>query len=368
MESAQSLWRSEVIDTDDRFFALQDEWRCFQNSFEDPHSSPFLSWDWLYLWWQTYRRPFWSLAVGVIRYDNRIVAIFPFYIKTLFIRRLYFIGTGELECEEVASEYLDCLIEKNNFEAYTRSLEWLHGFLPSVDMLVFERMLVSADLLSILPKTDFPCCMSPEYGARYKLDLRSGLDIVTDRFDSNLKRRYRKYRKRLLSVDNSIRVECCGDAAQLDDYFSDLKKLHEIRWQSKGKLGAFSSKNFRRFHRLYAQSLLSRGGLYFLRVYVDGVLAACLYMFDACSVRYFYQAGFESDMQHLAPGHLSHFVAIENAVEQGYAEYDFMLGVSQGSYKAQYVAQGEKLVGYFAARYKWQMIFRRIASKLQLWF
>jgi CelD/BcsL family acetyltransferase involved in cellulose biosynthesis len=364
MPEVQKKWRSEVIDTDDRFFNLQAEWQALQSLQSDPHSSPFLSWDWMYLWWIIYRQPHWRLAIGLIRCDEQLVAIFPFYIKKMGLRQLHFLGTGEAESEEVATEYLDCLISRDaDVQAY--AAQWLTTFLVDIDIIVFDRMLASATSMTLISwATQFPVVRQNESGRRYCLSIKDGSNFEKG-FSSNLRRKYRKFQ--INRQSDEWQFERCETAQQLDAYFSELKRLHELRWKSKGKLGAFSSPRFQKFHRALAEKLLKEGRLYLALLSVRGENVACLYAMDAVKVRYFYQAGYAPVMQHMALGHLGHFLAIADAQQNGYDDYDFM-GGKDGAYKSEYTLSGELIVSCVAAKNNWQMAAYLLGNKLSAWF
>jgi CelD/BcsL family acetyltransferase involved in cellulose biosynthesis len=359
-------WQSEVINTQDRFLSVQHEWKAFQQSLSDPHSSPFLSWDWFYLWWEIYKKPSWQLAIGVIRYDQQIVALFPFYIKLIPLRQLYFLGTGEPELQEVATEYLDCLVNKDSPAVLSKASEFLNRFVEDVDVVVFQRMLESACIRTLINwQEKYPLAKETACGHRYCLAIEAGWEPLVARFGSNLKRKVRKFFRG--SIEKSFVFERCKNISELDGYMSHLIRLHEMRWQSKGKVGAFSSRQFLKFHNRYARDLLQSEQLFLAILKIDGQVAGCIYAFDVDGTRYFYQAGFHPGMQELAPGHFTHFAAIDSAIRQGLRRYDFMAGGINGTYKSQYVAPGELLITYIGVRYQWQMLLFRFWNKCADW-
>lgn len=364
MPDEQQKWRSEVVDTDDRFFVLREQWQSLQKSLSDPHSSPFLSWDWLYLWWSIYRRPSWKLSIGLVWRDEQLVAILPFYVQRSGLQQLYFLGTGEAESEEVATEYLDCLL-LNDCDVQRHVEQCLTELLCRIDVIVFQRMLKSATLFTLLSvRSDFPVVCEIELGCRYSLDLRN--PDYAKQFGSNLKRKYRNFQNN--SAAEQWKSERCDTAQQLDVYLAELKRLHELRWHSKGKPGAFASPRFLAFHRRFAEMMLQQGQLYLALLTIENTIVGCLYSVDGSNTRYFYQAGFLPAMQHWAPGHLAHFLAITDAVARGYSQYDFMLGVEMGSYKREYTPPGEKVISLVATRSNVKMLMYRLFNKfLSYW-
>ena len=110
------LTLAEVNSTEE-FRSLKEDWNKLTG--ESGSKTIFLTWEWLFTWWETYSYRKLLNILCIYENDDNLVAIAPFYItweKTLGvpIRILKLIGS-----EEVASEYLDIItIEDRNTEIF----------------------------------------------------------------------------------------------------------------------------------------------------------------------------------------------------------------------------------------------------------
>ena len=94
---------------------FDNKYRIGWNELVDNHyqANIFLTIEWLELWWNTFAQKSDVLKLVFIHQRDELIAIAPFYQKAG--KELRFIGTGEAEEAEVASEFLDILIN-NEYE------------------------------------------------------------------------------------------------------------------------------------------------------------------------------------------------------------------------------------------------------------
>ena len=113
----------EIIQDRNKFRNMSLEWNSLlekSNVF-----SVYLSWEWLYTWWEIFgKTQNWELFIVTVRENGELVGIAPFIkrqIKVLgIINRISieFLGTGEDEKDEVCSNYLDIIVKANSKEVY----------------------------------------------------------------------------------------------------------------------------------------------------------------------------------------------------------------------------------------------------------
>jgi len=81
------------------------------------HGCLFTSPEWQLNWLEVYWQKNWHLYSFAAYQENELIALLPFYYqkttKVLSQQHLFFIGQGEAEQAEVASEYLDILMHHN---------------------------------------------------------------------------------------------------------------------------------------------------------------------------------------------------------------------------------------------------------------
>jgi CelD/BcsL family acetyltransferase involved in cellulose biosynthesis len=112
--------------------------------------------------------------------------------------------------------------------------------------------------------------------------------------------------------------------------FAEMETLHQQRWMTKGKPGAFGVPFFRRFHRALLARGFPAGEVDVLRVAAGSKTIGLLYTFFHRGEAYAYQNGFafESDAR-LKPGLVSHRLAIEYCRDIGLRRYRLLAGESR---------------------------------------
>ena len=106
-----------------------------------------------------------------------------------------------------------------------------------------------------------------------------------------------------------------------------LKELHQKSWRRRGEPGCFATPIFETFHRALIRDRFRSGEIQLLRAAAGNQAIGYLYNFAYGDRIYAYQSGFAyATNGRLKPGLLTHALAIERAMREGYAIYDFMAG------------------------------------------
>jgi CelD/BcsL family acetyltransferase involved in cellulose biosynthesis len=110
-----------------------------------------------------------------------------------------------------------------------------------------------------------------------------------------------------------------------------LSGLHSESWRLRGQPGAFAADFSRRFHRSLVERAQPRGELDLLRLEAGGAAIAYLYNFRLGGRVYAYQSGLDHAQagSHGKPGLTAHAMAIERALAEGQAAYDFLAGAAR---------------------------------------
>jgi CelD/BcsL family acetyltransferase involved in cellulose biosynthesis len=330
-----------LIDTEAGLTSLREEWReLLQDSMA---ASICLTWEWASVWWQVYGRSEGIPHILCVHDGPRLVGIAPFYIQHAFkyrvlpVRVLRFIGTGENEQDEVASEYQD-IIARKGMEKSVVQLVWSYLTAKSgADQYFFNDVLPESLVASMWAKSGEAGCATYErlVGIRYSIELPGSWEAYLGLLDGGAAKRI-PYKKRKFERAGRVELRVVDRVEDLAVAFDELVRLHNVRWTARGKPGVFSSPRFLDFHRSLARLLLPLGMLRFRFLDLDGVPVAALYNFQHCGTEYFYQGGFDSDrMARFSPGMLAHVYAIDDAIRTGTVRYDFMKGGTD-SYKTEF--------------------------------
>jgi CelD/BcsL family acetyltransferase involved in cellulose biosynthesis len=139
---------------------------------------------------------------------------------------------------------------------------------------------------------------------------------------------------RKLRENYKVEVKTQHDFSSIDEAMEIFFDLHQKRWGSKGKLGAFASKAFRDFHLDLARTFEERAwlALYFLMANDEPV--AAVYSFDYHGKKYGYLTGFDPDFGRYGVGNLLKMHVVEDCIKKGFREYDLMRDLEP--YKAEW--------------------------------
>src|SRR5882762_5393556 len=331
-----------VVDSPDELGSLRDEWDRLLKESQSP--SICSSWEWLHTWWKTYGNCGVALQLLRVQHGDRLVGLAPFFLQEqrLFrffrVRTMRFLGTGEPERDEVASEYLDILALVGWEEEVARAV-WAHlRRLGSWDQLILNDVLADSLVMTTLSRSmagDGLPVSSEEVGIRYCVDLPLTWDAYLAKLESSAAKRL-SYKRRKLERAGQVSERTIDKSQELEQAFDELVRQHTARWNSQDKQGVFASPRFTAYHKALALLLLPRDMLRMRLLLLDDVTIAVLYNFRFHGTEYFYQGGF--DVAHAAkysPGLLAHVYAIINSIQGRMGRYDFMKGGTV-SYKTEY--------------------------------
>jgi len=342
--------RTEILRTKEEFARLRGEWnRLLSQSAAD---TIFLTWEWLWSWWESYAEPADDLHIIVIRdVDGQPAGIVPLFIRkegwsSVYRRKtLRFIGEGSWD-----SDYLDMIVRTadqeqtlNSIREYLRTNKrlWDVMELPSVPetspTLKWLAELRSAGEVMLRDEM-VPCAMTPltaswdEYlltlSPRFRTKIRSTLRNLEESHDF-----------RFHSIESEKDV-----AAGLDTLFD----LHARRWKEKGQQGVFGNQAKRQFYYSFASQFLRQGWLAFDFLEVAGKTVACQLCFRYKGTQFLLQEGFDPDFGSESVGIALRALVIRKAIHERVSSYDFLAGI--GRHKTQWGAQLKKCLKVSIAR------------------
>lgn len=343
------IWQK--IDNIEELTQLSTQWEALNNAYSQ--TPLFTSPIWILNWFEVFWQKHWHLCTYAGYKNKKLIAILPFYYqsssKFLPQKELFFLGQGEQESAEVASEYLD-IITHPDYEADAISFfqSTLNGDL--VDSFNARAIAHDSTILKALPDT-----VKVPNGTQFIIK-RSNWQITN--LSKNTRNKIRRFQNRCLKE----RITCRWvNTEEKENMWQLMSQFHQKRWQSKGALGAFSKPIFHIFHSL----LLSSEEQTQISVMCKGpkVIAINYYLLDKKHL-YFYQSGWDDDNHsNLSPGFNLHIWSIENS-EQEY--YDFMMGKSEKSYKSMFNTDQNKLYKIVLNYHPIKRLVNRVIQKIFL--
>jgi CelD/BcsL family acetyltransferase involved in cellulose biosynthesis len=310
----------ETVSTTEGLERLRPEWSALWSHSE--RATPFQSPEWLIPWWrQIGEGELWIIA---LRSAGRLVGIAPFYIYTKPgspVRELYLVGTG-------TTDYLDALFEPEFARAGTAAVfAHLDAQRHRWDLCDLQELRPGSPLL------EAPCLAgwseaTTIHEACPVLPLPSTVEALPRCLPARMVQNLRYYRRRAERM-GQVRIEAVSRENQ-DELFDALLDLHRTRWSTRGLSGVLADETVQRAHRESLPGLLRTGVLRMYALRLEERIVTCYYGFmDARRTRkraYYYLSGFDPALDKLSLGTLMIGYAIEEAVREGAAEFDFLRG------------------------------------------
>lgn len=313
------------------FESLESIWNPLLQSSEA--DTFFLSWEYQSQWWKTFGDQFeMRILVATDLRSNQIVGIAP--LMTGFghttarkaLRHLSFIG----QLSETSTDYGDFIIRMGREEEVMAEFvkvmgiemaeDWSLLYLPTVrrDSSCIKHMLNLLEGMGMAPNAIHD---QPSYYARIAPDWETYLNSLGSKARRNIRRSIRK-----LEANYEVEVLTAGSSVGLDEALDWTIQLNQNRWGAEGE--SFHTPAFNQFHRDLAQTLLQSDQLGLKVLRLDGKLAAVQYDFIYGANALGFQAGWEPDFADLRVSAALQAYAIQDYLEQGVTEYDFLPGDS----------------------------------------
>lgn len=318
------------IDRDEDFSALRDSWNALLT--RSSISNIFLTWEWLYTWWQHFNADR-QLAIMLIKDHDHLVGIAPFFReKTLIkgflpISSLRWLGTGD-----VGSDYLNIIIEHGYEEAVTNlvcneisdnsenwDLLWLSD-LPE------DSECYATFLAHFTKSADFTCYPANDRYCPY-IDLsKHSWDSYFESLSANMRSNLRRRNKQVFNNQYNAEIVLCKNIADVSYFLDEIFALHLQRWEPQGGSDGFCGQELRNFHQEVAERFFYNDWLRLYLLKINGQAVAGIYGMEFDKTFSFYQSGFSPEWEKLSVGKVLMGHTIKDAISRGMSTYDFLHG------------------------------------------
>lgn len=307
------------MDNFSQFEDLRGVWNAILEKTRD--KEVFSTWEWLFCSWKHFGKGR-DLRILIAQENDRVIGIAPLvlskysFLRLCKLRKIEFIGSPH-------SDYNNFILLKKEKECLKLFLNYLTEFSDwnLLELRDIHEGSVSANSLQGVCDGQISKLKLRVSTLCPYINLPASTEAFVNRLSRNMRRNLRK-RMRKLREKYRVQVETQRDFSSAKEAMEIFFKLHQKRWRSKGKQGAFASKAFRAFHLDLAGIFDEKGwlALYFLTVNDDPI--AAVYSFDYALKKYGYLTGFDPDFGRYGVGNLLKMYVIEECIERGFREYD----------------------------------------------
>lgn len=313
-----------IVDTSQKFYNLRHEWNTLLENSES--CSIFLTWEWLYHWWEVYGDSKKSLFIITVRTCGKLIGIAPLCIEHKYLgifREIAFLGSNI-----VCSEYIDFILMKGTEDIALASIcDKLKKGRKEWDLVKLSHML-STSYSGMAFRSffaGFKYLVNKGYSYSSYIDLKQGFDENYESYSSRLKNTLRRKKRRAEKI-GTVQFVRSGMNRNGQNIFLELVRLNKLGMARKGIRTPFDDERFLAFHQRVFKDL-ERKGLAELRfVVVEGKAIAGIYLLMYKNRCYFYQSGFDPAWERLSPGTLLFDHCIKWAHDAGFEEFDFLRG------------------------------------------
>ena len=327
--SAETV-RLRVVRTVEEFLALAGRWNALLK--ETGSDSVFLTWEWVYTWAKHYLEEG-QLWIVLVFKNDELIGIAPFCLRPrvtemITVREMRFLGS-----DDVGSTELDFIVRRKHKATALRAIyRYLHEEVSAAwDLLTLSDVPAessSIDLCEHLVGEAGRVIEVVGMTVEPFINLRDGLEHFLASLSGNERSNLRRKQRHLEGLGN-VAYERVSSTQDVEKAMDLLIELHQMRWRQKGAGGVFADDRRRSFHREIARAFSEKGWLRMDFLRLDGEAIAGVYGY-AYGDRYsFYLPGLNPNVAaRSSPGILLLFRCVEQAVSEGYKEFNLLTGAA----------------------------------------
>jgi CelD/BcsL family acetyltransferase involved in cellulose biosynthesis len=342
--------RIRVVTSASEFARLSDDWERLQE--KAAVTSVFASFDWQYLWWQTYGKEQ-PLLVLLAMHGDELVGILPLYVQTVPmlrypVRLLRLIGSGgdtwPDDLGPILAEGYEAEAARELAQEVMRISRWDVLFLTDMDpSSAFTSAVQVASTAAHLE------CHAEHAERIVYTALPATWEAWLQSMSGDRRYRIRNARKKLHAA-HSARFFVWTDPATLDQGIDRLVHLHHKRWKQAEQSHSFATPEYIGFHRAVMAACLNRDRLRLYCLELSGEIVAMFYFYRFRNRVYLMQSGFDPDHSKVKPGQVLLGHVVEHAIGEGNEVLDFLRGDHQ--YKEEIATGERKTVNFTALRFR----------------
>jgi CelD/BcsL family acetyltransferase involved in cellulose biosynthesis len=316
-----------ILRTIEELCSFIPEWRTVWE--RDPNALPFQSPEWLVPWWRQFGTE--ELCAVVIGRESEPIGFLPFYVyrdARKRQRQILPLGVG-------TTDYLDGVFAPEcSGEEIRAAVELLRSEVAH-DVFCVPQMPEHSRVLEVLRhraerRDQRSEVVNGEYGVFVSQSEGCSRmpSVGMAQLPQKIRRNAMYYRNRALRCGTVEMVQ--ADESNWGEIFDELRRLHTMRWQSRGEDGVLVDERVVRWHRAAIPLLLRAGLLRLMALKLNEKIIAVLYsLIDRERVgrtQYFYITAYSPEHADLRPGTLLIAYAVEQAAHDGVVTVDMLRG------------------------------------------
>lgn len=288
----------------------------------------FLTWEYLSTWWRHFGSGK-ELRTLVIEDSNEIIAIAPLRSSRYGFASVFSYNViepmGYRGLMPEGGDYTGLILGEREAECLQLFLMYLveHDGWDFIYMHDVQEVSRFPDLLQKITTAKFEI----EKGSICPyMPLPSSTDILFKGFSKKFRNNLRRCMRNLEKDYGKVQVKKYDEFDSVEETMKTLFKLNQKRWGSRSTLGTFKTQDIRDFYIDVANIFDYTGWLALCFLMVKDEPVAALYCFEYDQKMLAAIIGFDPDYSRYSVGNLLFLKVIEECMEKGLKEFDFMKG------------------------------------------
>lgn len=333
--------QARIVRTTEEFRNLENEWNLLLS--ESGQNNIFLTFDWLFTWWQ-YFGTLHSVFIILISDRNKLIGIAPFMLSNRWgFRELSFISHGTADYEDIIASGET----RQRTEIITAIIQALYD---ATGWDILRLKCLREDSPNFVALREFS---ANRENAHFIFSLNKHIDSAPyltlnkswEEYCSGLRNKFltdtTRQRARFLRENGSFVTEKIKSEKEISRLMDVLIEFNRLRRKSQKNKSIFDRSAHAEFIRAVANRFLKNNWLDLTVMRNSHSIAAIHLGLLYGGNFYYYLPAFNNDFQRYSIGRLLLFDLMKNCFDCGIAKFDFMLG--EEDYKKDYNPQLEPL-------------------------
>ncbi|MDP2923093.1 MAG: GNAT family N-acetyltransferase [Candidatus Omnitrophota bacterium] len=316
---------------------MKSDWNALLQ--ESSNDEFFLTWEWVFNWWQVYGKGKELLIISVKDKNGSLLGLAPFYIRKeklygfVTVQKIVFLGIGG----NVAPEYLNLIIKSGYEEIVIKEVfNYLMSISDKWSVLYFSDILGNHKIADFIikeanerklallkQKIGIPCVYIALPGTWEEMQQR-----LASKFRYNI-----KWGRKKLSEISGSQVKLFFNEEIPNKTMEEIFSLHNKRMEEKGFNGKFHLQDYKAFHVQLLKLAPQHKALAVFQINDKPI--GMVYGYYYQDKIYFYQSGFDPDSEYKKYSIVQILLSylIEKSIQLKCKEFDLLRGGEDYKYR-----------------------------------
>ncbi len=290
-------------------------------------NNPFLTYEWLTLWWKQFGKGRTLKLFTANSRDGATSLIAPIMYSSyrrlgLKLRKAEFVATPDSDYNtflvtnyQEATKAVNPLIQ-SIMEDLTDADSFTLGDVPedSYTAKLLQNVNINDGETNRSVINTCPYVTLPNNNELFLQTLGQGMRSGLKRYETKAMKDYKV---------EFVKYDKMGTVKEAMKIFFEL---HQKRQTQTGEAGLFAESANRSFHLDVANAFAEKGWLSLFFLTFNDEPVSCIYCYEYNKKLYFYLSGFDPEYAYYRPGHLTFKYIIKYGIEKGLKEFDFLRG------------------------------------------